>query len=209
MAERRRERRLTRERQHLAREVHDQIGQSLSGLLVQIRYAMTQGQAGPDELKVIEDAARKTIEGARSLAYGLRNLERGVGQLENARSYAETMLRAAHCTLSWTEERSDARVAGKVLRQVARVLKESVNNVVRHAHAKSVRIRVEYPDGRIRVTVQDNGVGFSVRKASPTKEGRGLGLVGSSERLERIGGVYEIRSVPKRGTIVVIDAPRR
>jgi signal transduction histidine kinase len=209
MAERRRERRLTRERQHLAREVHDQIGQSLSGLLVQIRYAMTQGQAGPDELKVIEDAARKTIEGARSLAYGLRNLERGVGQLENARSYAETMLRAAHCTLSWTEERSDARVAGKVLRQVARVLKESVNNVVRHAHAKSVRIRVEYPDGRIRVTVQDNGVGFSVRKASPTKEGRGLGLVGSSERLERIGGVYEIRSVPKRGTLVVIEAPRR
>ncbi|HKV32259.1 MAG TPA: ATP-binding protein [Candidatus Dormibacteraeota bacterium] len=209
MAERRRERRLTRERQHLAREVHDQIGQSLSGLLVQIRYAMTQGHAGPDELKVIEDAARKTIEGARSLAYGLRNLERGVGQLENARSYAETMLRAAHCTLSWTEERSDARVAGKVLREVARVLKESVNNIVRHAHATSVRIRVEYPDGRIRVTVQDNGVGFSVRKASPTKEGRGLGLVGSSERLERIGGVYDIRSVPKRGTLVVMEAPRR
>jgi len=209
MAERRRERRLTRERQHLAREVHDQIGQSLSGLLVQIRYAMTQGQAGPDELKVIEDAARKTIEGARSLAYGLRNLERGIGQLEHARSYAETMLRAAHCTLSWTEERSDARVSGKVLREVARVLKESVNNIVRHAHAKSVRIRVEYPDGRIRVTVQDNGVGFSVRKASPTKEGRGLGLVGSSERLERIGGVYDIRSVPKRGTLVVMEAPRR
>jgi signal transduction histidine kinase len=209
MAERRRERRLTRERQHLAREVHDQIGQSLSGLLVQIRYAMTQGQAGPDELKVIEDAARKTVEGARSLAFGLRNLERGVGQLEYARSYAETMLRAAHCTLSWTEERSDARVAGKVLREVARVLKESVNNIVRHAHAKSVRIRVEYPDGRIRVTVQDNGVGFSVRKASPTKEGRGLGLVGSSERLERIGGVYDIRSVPKRGTLVVMEAPRR
>jgi signal transduction histidine kinase len=208
-AERRRERHLTRERQHLAREVHDQIGQSLSGLLVQIRCAITQGQAGPDELKVIEHAAHKTIEGARSLAYGLRNLERGVGQLENARSYAETMLRAAHCTLSWTEERSDARVAGRVLREVARVLKESVNNIVRHAHAKSVRIRVEYPDGRIRVTVQDNGVGFSVRKASPTKEGRGLGLVGSSERLERIGGVYDIRSVPKRGTLVVMEAPRR
>lgn len=209
MAERRRERRLTRERQHLAREVHDQIGQSLSGLLVQIRYAMTKGQAGPDELKVIEDAARRTVEGARSLAYGLRNLERGVGQLENARSYAETMLRAVHCTLSWSEERSDARVAGKVLREVARVLKESVNNIVRHAHAKSVRIRVEYPDGRIRVTVQDNGVGFLVRKASPTKGGRGLGLVGSSERLERIGGVYDIRSVPKRGTLVVMEAPRR
>src|SRR4029077_3219508 len=132
-AERRRERRLTRERQHLAREVHDQIGQSLNGLLVQIRYAMSLGQAGPDDLKLMEDAARNTVEGARSLAFGLRNLERGVGPLENARSYAETMLRAAHCTLSWSEERSDVRVASKVLREIARVIKESVNNIVRHA----------------------------------------------------------------------------
>jgi signal transduction histidine kinase len=208
-AERRRERQLTRERQHMAREVHDQIGQSLSGLLVQVRYAMTKGKAGLEELKVIEEAACLTVQGARTLAYGLRNMERGVSQLENARSYAETMLRAAHCTLSWSEERSDARVASRVLREVAGALKEAVNNIVRHAQAKSVRIRVEYPDGRIRVTVQDNGLGFSLRDVRPTKEGRGLGLVGSSERLERVGGVYDIRSVPKRGTLVVMEAPRR
>jgi two-component system sensor histidine kinase DegS len=170
---------------------------------------MAQGQAGPEELKVIEEAARRTVDGARALAYGVRNLTRGVSQLENARSYAETMLRAAHCTLSWSEERCEARVAGKVLREVAGAVKEAVNNIVRHAQAKSVRIRVEYPDGRIRVTVQDTGVGFSLQDVRPTKEGRGLGLVGSSERLERIGGVYDVRSVPKRGTLIVMEAPRR
>jgi len=206
MAERRRERRLTRERQHVAREVHDQIGQSLSGLLVQIRYAMTRGQAGSDELKVMEDAARKTVEGARSLAYGLRNLERGVSQLEHARSYAETMLRAVHCTLSWSEERSDARVASSVLREVARVVKESVNNIVRHANANEVRIRIQYPEGKIRVTVHDNGIGFSPREVRLTRGGRGLGLLGNRERLERLGGTFGVRSSKGDGTLVVAEA---
>jgi signal transduction histidine kinase len=206
MAERRRERKLTRERQHVAREVHDQIGQSLSGLLVQIRYAMTQGQAGPDALKVMEDAACQTVEGARSLAFGLRNLQRGVGPLENARSYTETMLRAAHCTLSWSEERSDVRVASKVLQEIARVLKESVNNIVRHANANAVRIRIQYPEGRIRVTVHDNGVGFSPREVRLTREGRGLGLLGNRERLERLGGTFGVRSSKGGGTLVTAEA---
>jgi signal transduction histidine kinase len=209
MAERRRERRLTRERQHLAREVHDQVGQSLSGLLVQIRYAMMRGNAGPDELKAMEEAARSAVEGARGLAYGLRHLDRGVGPLEHARSFSETLLRAAGCTLAWTEERADDKVAGKTLREISRVLKESITNVVRHAHAKSVRVRLEYPDGLIRVTIHDNGVGFSPRKVRPSRDGRGLGLVGNAERMARIGGMFDVRSSPKGGTLVLMEAPRR
>jgi signal transduction histidine kinase len=154
----------------------------------------------------MEDAACNTVEGARSLAYGLRNLERGIGPLENARSYAETMLRAAHCTLSWSEERSDARVAGKVLQEIGRVLKESVNNIVRHAQANAVRIRIQYPDGRIRVTIQDNGNGFSPREVRLSREGRGLGLLGNRERLERIGGTFAVRSSKSAGTVVVAEA---
>jgi two-component system, NarL family, sensor histidine kinase DegS len=83
-----------------------------------------------------------------------------------------------------------------------------VSNIVRHAAADSARIRVEYPEGRIRVTVQDNGVGFSLQDVSPTRDGRGLGLVGCSERLARIGGVFDIRSAPKQGTVLTLEAPR-
>jgi signal transduction histidine kinase len=155
----------------------------------------------------MEEAARSTVEGARSLAYGLRNLERGIGPLENARSYAESMLRAAHCTLSWSEERSDVRVANAVLREIARVLKESVNNIVRHANANAVRIRIQYPAGRIRVRIHDNGVGFSRKEVNLTREGRGLGLLGNRERLERIGGTFAVRSSKTDGTVVVAEAP--
>jgi signal transduction histidine kinase len=208
-AERRRQRQLTVERQRLAREVHDEVGQALTGLLVQIRGAQADGQAGPAELAVIEHAARKALDGARALAYGFRQIEHGIGPLEQARSFAETTLRAAHCGLIWTEERADSRVAARTLRQIARVIMESVTNVVRHAKASSTRVKIEYPDGRIRVIIRDDGVGFSPEGIRPTSDGRGLGLVGCSERLALVGGVFDIRRSPKGGTLVLMEAPRR
>jgi signal transduction histidine kinase len=207
LAERRRERKLTVERRRLAREVHDEVGQALSGLLVHARVALTRGHASLEELQVIERAASSAMDGARALAYGVRNLERGVGPLEGARSYADTLLRAARCELSWSEERADVTVARKTLREVSRVIKEAVSNVVRHAHADKVRIRVGYPDGHIRVTIHDSGIGFWVDDVRPTRDGRGLGLVGSSERLARVGGVFKVTSAPGKGTLVVIEAP--
>jgi signal transduction histidine kinase len=209
MAERRRERRLTRERQHLAREVHDEVGQALSGLLVQIRLAMARGSAGETELQVMERATRSAVDGARALAYGFRNLDRGVGPLEHARGFSETLLRASGCALSWTEERTDDKVASKTLREIGRVVKESITNVVRHAHAKAVRVRLEYPDGLIRVTIHDDGIGFTPHDVRPSRDGRGLGLVGNAERMARLGGVFDVRSSPKGGTLVLIEAPRK
>jgi len=207
-AERRRQRQLTAERQRLARDVHDEIGQALTALLVHVRFAISQGHAEPDELKILEQAARRALDGARALAYGFRQLDRGIGPLEEARSFAETVLRGARCRLSWVEERDDAKVGRKTLRELCRVIKEAISNIARHAHADMVKIRIEYPDGLIRVTIRDNGVGFSVRDARPAEDGRGLGLVGSAERLARVGGGFDVRSAPKRGTVVVIEAPR-
>jgi signal transduction histidine kinase len=206
--DRRRQRQLTVERRRIARDLHDEIGQALSALLVQIRCAIAEGNAGPEALKVLEHAANDALSGARTLAFGFRHLERGVGPLEEARAFAETLLHGAQCRLSWTEERVEGRIAARTLREIANVIKEAVTNIVRHAAADCGRVRVEYPDGRIRVTIQDNGIGFSLHETRPTRDGRGLGLVGCSERLARIGGVFDIRSAPNQGTLVILEAPR-
>ena len=92
--------------------------------------------------------------------------------------------------------------------EIGNVVKEAVTNIVRHASADYARVRVEYPEGRIRVTIQDNGIGFCLDEAGPTRDGRGLGLVGCSERLARVGGVFDIRSAPKQGTLMILEAPR-
>ena len=204
-AERRRQRQLTIERQRLAREVDDGVGRALSTLLVQVRCAIAEGTAGPQDLRDLERAAGRAVDGARALAYGIRHLERGIGALEEARSYAETMLRSVHCRLSWTEERNDLKIASRVLREIARVIKESITNIVRLAEATSVRVRVEYPDGRIRVTIHDDGASHHVAMPS----GDGLGLVERSERLARVGGTVDVRSAPNGGgTLVLIEARR-
>ncbi|TMD97449.1 MAG: hypothetical protein E6I76_05950, partial [Chloroflexi bacterium] len=197
LGERRRQRRLAVERQRLAREVHDGVGQHLTALLVQVRCAINEGNAAREELQVLERTASRAMDGAQALAYGIRHLERGSSALEEARSFAETMLRSVHCRLTWVEERTDLPVANRTLREIADVVKESVTNIVRHAGASSARVRVEYPDGRIRVTIQDDGVGFSVAEVRPSSDGRGLGLLGSFERLARIGGTFDIQSAPK------------
>jgi signal transduction histidine kinase len=61
----------------------------------------------------------------------------------------------------------------------------------------------------VRVTIRDDGVGFSTNDVRPTSDGRGLGLVGSLERLERVGGTFDVRSTPNGGgTLVLIEASR-
>ena len=139
--------------------MHDGVGEALSGLLQQIRGAMAQGQAGPPQLQVLEHSASRAVNGARALAYGIRRLERGIGTLEEARASAETMLRSVHCRLSWTQERTDVKVASRVVRRIAHAIAETISEIARQANATVVRVRVDYPDGRIRVTIHDDGVG--------------------------------------------------
>jgi len=200
LAERRRQRQLTIERQRLAAEVHDGVGEPLNALLVQVRSAISAGNAGRTELAALEREARRGLDGARAFAYGIRHLGRGIGALEEARVYAETMLRSAQCHLFWTEERTDVKIANRAWREVALVIKESITDIVRRANATSVRVRVDYPDGRIRVTIQDDGIA--------TSDGPSLGLAASSERLARVGGTVDVRTTPKGGTLVLIRARR-
>jgi signal transduction histidine kinase len=200
LAERRRQRQLTIERQRLAAEVHDGVGEPLSALLAQVRSAISAGNAGRTELAALELEARRGLDGARAFAYDIRHLGRGIGALEEARVYAETMLRSAQCHLFWTEERTDVKIANRAWREIAHVIKESITDIVRRANATSVRVRVDYPDGRIRVTIQDDGIA--------TSDGPSLGLAASSERLARVGGTVDVRTTPKGGTRVLIRARR-
>src|SRR5436305_10888753 len=123
MGDRRRQRQLTVERQRLARDVHDRVGQALSALLVQIRCAVADGNAGQEALQVLEHAASDALRGARTLVLGFRHPEPSVAPLEEARAFSETILQGAQCRLSWTEEGTDSQVAPRTMREIANVIK--------------------------------------------------------------------------------------
>jgi signal transduction histidine kinase len=204
---RRRQRQISLERQRLAREVHDQLGQGLTTLLVRLRSLIAQEPAFLDELRVLEGMAQEAMSGARVVAYGIRQLGYRSDPLEESHRYADTVLRAARCRLSWLDERTDVRIPLRVAKEVARVINESVTNIVRHARAHAVRVHLAYPPGRIRVVIHDDGIGFTADQATPTADGRGLGLLGNIERLARLGGIFDVCSSPDGGTSVVMEAP--
>jgi signal transduction histidine kinase len=208
LAVRRRQRQISLERQRLAREVHDEVGQALTALLVRLRHKLiTDEPAGLDELRALEGMAQEAMNGARAVAYGIRQLGHRGDPLEEAHRYADTVLRAARCQLSWLEEATEIRVPARIAREIARVISESVTNVVRHARASAVRIHLAYPPGRIRVVIHDDGIGFSADKATVSRAGRGLGLLGNTERLARLGGIFDVCSSPDGGTSVLVEAP--
>ncbi len=193
------------ERRRLSRDLHDQVGQPLSALLIRLRWAMAQGRMAPEDLRVLEEAAQDALNATRTIASGLRPRAERIDPLEDARRYAATVLAAAGCRLSWIDRRTHTALAARSAREIASVIKESVTNVVRHARAQAVKIRLESSDGRIRITIRDDGVGLGLEQATGTN---GIGLRGSAERLAELGGVFEVRRGATMGTVIRIEAPR-
>ena len=205
----RRDRRSTEsaERRRLARELHDEVGQALTALLIRLRWAMAQARVEPEELRIFETNAQRALDATRALAYDLRRGDDESDPIAEARRYAEHVLGAARCRLRWTDQREDTTVSQSVSRELAHVIRESVTNVVRHAQASLVKIRLEAPDGLIRVSIQDNGMGFVPQAVFPGRSG-GLGLLGNAERLRHVRGRFQVESAPGAGSLVVAEAPR-
>jgi signal transduction histidine kinase len=195
------------ERQRLARELHDHVGQALSTLLVRIRNGMASNAMSREDLELLETVAQGAMESTRNLAYGLRHPGDGVDPFEGARQYADAILSGDGSALTWEDERDGAKLPDRMSRELAEVIKESVTNVVRHAEADTVHVRLEQRNGRVAVTIRDDGVGFSPAQIAATKPGR-FGLVGNRERMARIGGSFQVSSSEGRGTVVVLQAGR-
>ena len=192
-------------RDRFARDLHDGVGESLNTLLIQIRVALARGEASRADLHVLEQAAQSALQSVRVLAYGARR-HPTADALEEARRYAESVLMASGVSLMWIDERAGARLTERLAKHLAWSVRESVTNVARHANARSVEVRLIELEQRVRISIRDDGDGFSPEAVRPTPEGRGLGLLGNRERMAEIGGV-SIRSAPGEGTLVLVEAP--
>ena len=188
------------ERLRVARELHDQVGQTLTGVVLALEEIHRRA---PDELQAeigeVQEAARAGVEQVREIARGLRP-----GALE------ELGLRSALTTLatSFTGLRVRHSLAGglPVLSPdqdlaVYRVAQESLTNVARHAHAANARVELGEEDGVVVLRVSDDGCGIPPLFADATVGGVG----GMRERALLAGGRLRVRALPERGTEVRLD----
>lgn len=201
------------ERARVARDLHDEIGQDLTSVLLGLRLVETSLSSGPPDL----DAARKhsgelrelvtdALGDVRRLAFELRpTVLDDVGLLAAVQRLAADV--AARHGITFQLEVDGLGQAERLPAEIEtvayRVVQEAVTNVVRHARAASLRIDVARTADHLRTTVTDHGVGFD-----PTTVGSpSLGLRGMLERAALVGGHVSLTAAPGQGTTVVLEVP--
>jgi signal transduction histidine kinase len=196
-------RRLLEQQEHergaLARELHDQLGQSLVAILLNLQGI--QGElSSPARARVPESTQmiKTMIEQVRTLAFELRpSILDEFGLDEALRNLVTRHGERAGVRASFTAMPPDVRAPVEIETACFRIVQEALSNVARHARARHVDVTLTAQDAALEVTVRDDGVGFDVEQLRA-----GLGLMGMRERAELVGGSLDIESVPGSGTTV-------
>ena len=192
------------ERRTLARELHDEVGQALSAILMEAESAACVDNPAEvrEHLGAIRSMAEKTVNEVRDLALLLRpSMLDDFGLVPALKWHAREM--AKRTGLQVVVHADDAADALPDEHQtcIYRMVQEALNNASRHASARVVEVTVARQDRLVAFSVRDDGAGFDPRYV------RGLGLLGMEERVRRLGGQLRIDSQPGRGTLVAAELP--
>jgi PAS domain S-box-containing protein len=199
---------LREERERMARELHDSVTQSLYSLTLFGDAGRQQAENGNFERAIhylgrISETAVQALKEMRLLVYQLRPADienQGlVGALEHRLNAVE---RRAGVKAALLAECAPA-LPPNTTEGLYRVAQETLNNVLKHAYATQVAVRLVQKDGMIELSVTDNGLGFDPGSVPES----GLGLVSMRERTERMGGTLTIQSAPHQGTTVTVAVP--
>jgi two-component system sensor histidine kinase UhpB len=196
------------ERRHLARELHDEFGQLLATVTLQLHAAKTvAGEVARSILEECMSILQRAGDQVRSLALELRPTVLDAAGLDAAlRWLASQHQQRAGITTEVVGHLNE--VPGEISIAAFRVVQEALTNVLRHARAQHIWIELNQRDAGLKLTVRDDGVGFDVTRTLERTSGLGhLGLLGMKERIEILGGHLEIDSGPGRGTRIRISLP--
>ena len=189
----------TAERERFARELHDTIAQSLTGIVLltqQARREFRTGRLDDAALEMLETAARDTLTETRSLVAGTAPVDLGGGITTALARLAARFERETGMTV--TLEAAEGIVLDRDVEVVVlRCAQEGLANVRKHSAASHARIELSIDDGAARVRVIDDGVGFD-----PTvRRGAGFGLDGLTDRVELVGGTVSVDGTPGATTL--------
>jgi signal transduction histidine kinase len=193
------------ERRAISRELHDEVGQSLSALLMDVEgLALMPDDQGVFRhgLQNIKMLAENCVNEVRNMALLLRpSMLDDLGLVAALEWQAREVSKRTGMLVETVDENvSDDLPEGHRI-CMYRVVQEALNNCSKHADAKNVRVLVRQEPGYLRVRIEDDGKGFDSTRV------RGLGLVGMNERVSQLGGVLKVDSDPARGTRLQVDLP--
>ena len=198
------------ERSRIAREIHDNLAQELTGISVQLevvaRTMPSDSEAAMSHLDRARMQVRHGIAEARRYVWDLRSPIKS-SDLPSALSETTRRLTNETSIQAQVEVNGTFRPLPRLVEDnLLRIGQEAVNNAVRHGHPQRIFVNLVFDAGRVRLSIQDDGQGFDSQSASNGRAGH-FGLIGMRERAEQIGGTLSIHSTEGSGTEVVADVP--
>ncbi len=196
------------ERRALSRELHDEVGQSLTALLIGIdnvsaTLPLSAQSDARDHLKQMRRVAERTVAVVRDMSLLLRpSMLDDLGLVPALQWQAREMSRTRNIDVQVDADSVSDELTDEQKTCIYRVVQEALHNAVRHANAKKVQVQLSQNNGHLALTITDDGKGFS-----PERE-KGIGLLGMEERVRHLSGSLALRSRPGQGTQVRVELPR-
>lgn len=195
------------ERRALSRELHDEVGQALSAVLVELRNLSSGlGLRAEEQLRRHVDSIKALVEGTvrvvRNMALLLRpSMLDDLGLIPALKWQARECSKTTSMDVAVVAKLTSDELPDEYNTCIYRVVQEALHNCARHSHAKAVHIRVEQERDGLLLEITDDGRGFDAQHT------KGLGLLGIHERVTRLGGRFGVQSQPGHGTRLSIELP--
>ncbi len=197
------------ERRRIARELHDETSQSLSGLALQLQalldIAEMSGNQDPEFINGLKKVQSLTVQVHNEVSRLIRDLRPALldtlGLVPAVRQYAETSLQPLGINVSVEVKGREKRLPSEVEAGLFRVIQGAIGNIIQHSKAKNATVALEYKEDELSTRISDDGQGFDVSKITDIEEsGRGRGLFSMRERIGYLGGTSGIESKIGEGT---------
>lgn len=197
------------ERKRVARELHDQGGQSLALLISNLQ--LLEGNESRAEVKEqlasLRRLAENLLDEVHNIIFDLRpSILDDLGIIASIRWYARTYIQPLGINVEILVTGNDRRLDEKREIVLYRVLQEALSNIIKHAAANVITIIFHFQDEQLKIQIRDNGVGFDVPKFTSDNIQR-WGLIGMKERVEMLRGEFTIESIPGTGTCLTVVLP--
>ena len=194
------------ERRSISRELHDEVGQSLGALLVEVGRLEATIPTGAtqiqDHVDTIKSVAETTVETVRNIALLLRpSMLDDLGLIAALEWQGREVSRRSDTEVEIQSVGVSETIPDEYKICIYRLVQEALNNAARHSAAKNAKVTVEQKMNKILVTVSDDGRGFDPQRV------RGLGILGMEERVKRLGGKLTLDSKPGSGTTLRAEFP--
>jgi signal transduction histidine kinase len=194
------------ERRAISRELHDEVGQSLGALLVDVGRLSTTLSGGHPELKAqldnLKSVAEQAFQSVRNIALLLRpSMLDDLGLAAALEWQGREVSRRSDTEVSVESESVPEDLPDEYRTCIYRLVQEALNNAVRHSGARNAKVVVERMPESIVVRVTDDGRGFDPARS------RGMGILGMEERMKRLGGTLRVESHPGKGATVTAELP--